>query len=210
MSKISFVYFDVGGVMIQDFSDTNKWDLMISNALGIPVDLHQQFDELYDKYEDDICEGKIHVDDLKSIIKEKFNPLLPDEFSLLKYFVNNFLPNESIWEIVHELKKKTKIGLLTDQYLDMFRLIKEHGLLPSINWDVVIDSSVVKVRKPKKEIFLLAQEKAHVSPSDILFIDNREKNLIPARELGWQTYLYDSRDYQKANLELSQFLKNHF
>lgn len=206
MNKISFVYFDVGGVVIQDFSDTDKWTLMISNALGVPEDFRAQFDDLYDKYEDAICEGKIYVDDLKPFIKEKFNPQLRDDFSLLAYFVDNFLPNKSIWEIVSELKKKTKVGLLTDQYLDMFKLIKEHGLLPPINWDVVIDSSVVKIRKPKKEIYLIAQEKAQVPPGEILFIDNREKNLVPARELGWQTFLYDSSDYDRANSDLAKFL----
>lgn len=36
MSKISFVYFDVGGVMIQDFSDSPKWEGMM-DVMGFPV-----------------------------------------------------------------------------------------------------------------------------------------------------------------------------
>ena len=208
MSKISFVYFDVGGVAIQDFSDTNKWNVMIEEVLGIPLELRPQFDKLYNQYEDDICEGKIYVDDLKPYIKEKFNPKLSDNFSLLNYFVDNFLPNKSLWEIIANLKKKVKVGLLTDQYPDMLQLIVDNGLFPPITWDAVIDSSIEKVRKPKPDIYQIAEHKAGVAPHEILFIDNREKNLAPARVLGWQTFLYDSRNYEESSKKLSAYLQN--
>ena len=43
MSKISFVYFDVGGVVVKDFSDTNHWQ-NLKLYLGITANLEDQFD----------------------------------------------------------------------------------------------------------------------------------------------------------------------
>ena len=34
IKKLSFIYFDVGGVVIQDFSGTNKWS-QLKRELGI-------------------------------------------------------------------------------------------------------------------------------------------------------------------------------
>lgn len=206
MSKISFIYFDVGGVAIKDFSDTNKWDIMMDHALGIPDTLRISFDKYYDQFEDDICLGKIAVDDLKSYIKTNLNPSLNMSFSMLDYFLDHFEKNTELWPIVNVIHKTCRIGLLTDQYLGMLTGIMERGLIPVDIWDAIIDSSVVKLRKPMPEIYQIAQERANVPANEILFIDNRQKNLDGAKLAGWQTYLYDSRDYDQANRDLATFL----
>ncbi len=206
MTKISFIYFDVGGVAIKDFSDSPKWDNMIDSALGIPVKSRADFDKLYDQYEDDICLGKIEVDELKPYIKERFNPNLADDFSLLNYFLDHFEKNDVIWKIVNTLNSDLKLGLLTDQYLGMLDGIFAKNLIPPRKWDAIIDSSVEGVRKPMPEIYKLAQDRAGVPPAEILFIDNRSKNLVVPKELGWQTFLYDSSNYDQANMDLEKFL----
>lgn len=40
--KIKFIYFDVGGVVILDYSKTNKWNEMLTD-LGIPEELKPKF-----------------------------------------------------------------------------------------------------------------------------------------------------------------------
>lgn len=209
MSKISFVYFDVGGVAIKDFSDTNKWDAMLDEALGIPTSLRPAFDQLYDQFENDICLGRIAVDDLKPYIKANLNPNLDLSFSMIEYFLDHFEKNVDLWPLVNLIQKNAKIGLLTDQYPGMLAGIMKHDLMPSNIWDVIVDSSVEKVRKPMPEIYDLAQKKAGVPAGEILFIDNRQKNLDGAKNAGWQTYLYDSSDYNKSNQELADFISQN-
>lgn len=208
MTKISFIYFDVGGVAIKDFSDSPKWDNMIDSALSIPVKSRADFDKLYDQYEDDFCIGKIEVDDLKPFIKERYNPNLADDFSLLSYFLDHFEKNDEIWKIVNSLNSDLKLGLLSDQYQGMLGGIFAKNLIPPRKWDAIIDSSVEGVRKPMPEIYKLAQDRAGVPPEEILFIDNRAKNLVVPKELGWQTYLYDSNNYAKSNLDLAKYLSD--
>lgn len=205
MAKITFIYFDVGGVAIKDFSDTLKWDKMVDSKLGIPQKSRADFDQIYDKYEDDICRGKIAVDDIVPYIKASYNPNLSDNFSLLTYFIDNFEKNDDLWKIVESLNPQIKLGLLTDQYLGMLDGIFAKNLIPTREWAAVIDSSIEGVRKPMPEIYKLAQDRAGVPPEEILFIDNRSKNLVVPKEMGWQTYLYDSSNYDQANQDLLHY-----
>jgi putative hydrolase of the HAD superfamily len=71
---------------------------------------------------------------------------------------------------------------------------------------VIVDSSVEKCRKPDKEIYEIAQKRAGVEAEDILFIDNKQEKFSDTKELGWQTYWYDSSDYKKSNWKLARYL----
>lgn len=205
MTKISFVYFDVGGVAIKDFSDSPKWEQMMVE-MGLNQYDQAEIDTIFDTYEDDICIGKRHVDTLVPIYCDKYHLKLDPNYSMLNYFLDHFEINSELWPIVDKLKSTTKVGLLTDQYLGMLDGIFKRNILPPVEWDVIIDSSVEGVKKPMPEIYQLATTRAGVAPAEILYIDNREKNLVPARELGWQTYLYDSSNYDQANADLAAFL----
>ncbi len=204
-SKTSFVYFDVGGVAIKDFSDTSKWDIMISQ-LGLDKYDRSQVDLVYSTRDNDICLGKIHVDELVSLYNTQFDARIDPHFSLLNYFVDNFEVNKSLWPIIDKLQLTTKTGLLTDMYIGMLDKILAKKLIPNTNWHTIVDSSVEGVRKPMPEIYALAAERAGVPADEIIFIDNRQKNLDGAKLAGWQTYLYDSSNYEQANVDLLKFL----
>ena len=68
---IKFIYFDVGGVVIKDFSGTNKWN-DLKHELGIPSNRSQEFENIYDLYQDEINTNR-EIDSLLPIYKEKFN-----------------------------------------------------------------------------------------------------------------------------------------
>ena len=85
-------------------------------------------------------------------------------------------------------------------------MIKERELLPKVKWDAIVDSSVVGLRKPDEEIYERAEREAGVKGEEILFIDNMAKNLVMAEKRGWETFLYNSADYEQSNKELREFL----
>lgn len=204
---ISFVYFDVGGVAIKDFSDSPKWENMMDD-IGVPVERREEFNVLYKKYDTEICVG-LDIDTLVPVFQKNLDLKLPVDFSMLKYFVDHFEKNASIWPSIEKAKELVQIGLLTDMYPRMLDLIKSRGLLPQIGWDVVVDSSIEKVRKPTKEIFNLATLRSGVKPEEILFIDNRQWNVDGAKASGWQTFLYDSSNYEKSSKDLAAFLSKN-
>lgn len=203
---IKFVYFDVGGVVIKDFSGTNKWE-DLKTELGIPKDRSQEFEAIYDLYQNELNTNR-EIDSLIPIYKEKFGIKVPDNYSLLKDgFVKRFEKNESIWPIIEIARKKSKIGLLTNMYPGMLDEIKKTGLLPKTNFDLTIDSSIEKVQKPYKEIYNLAQKRSGCNANEILFIDNSEENLEFPKKLGWQTYLYNSSNTQESSMKLLNFIE---
>ena len=202
---ISFVYFDVGGVVIKDFSDTDKYETMM-HTMGLDAFDSAAVDQITNAHDDAICRGTFETDDLIPLYEQEFGITIPSEFSMLQYFVDHFEANPSIFPIISKIKQTTRVGLLTDMYPRMFTKISERHLFPPVYWDTIIDSTEVGLRKPMPEIYELAEKRAGVPAEQILFIDNREKNLVPARHRGWQTFLYDSKNYETASRDLSKFL----
>ncbi|EKD80103.1 MAG: HAD-superfamily hydrolase, subfamily IA, variant 3 [uncultured bacterium] len=206
MPKISFVYFDVGGVMIQDFSDSPKWDQMMVD-MGLDKFDRIKIDAIYDRLEDGVAIGKRHIDTLISIYEKEFGVVFEPNFSMQKYFVDHFDKNVDLWPIVADIHKTLKVGLLTDMYPGLLDAITVAGLLPPVIWDQIIDSTKVGIRKPTPEIYKIAAKQAGVPEAEILFIDNREKNLVPAHARGWQTFFYDSHDYAQSSRDLVVYLQ---
>lgn len=190
------------GVVIKDFSGTNKWQELMK-SIGVEPYQEKEFEDFFDTYEPEICIGK-DIEDLIPLIKKHFEVTFSPHYSFLKDFVNRFEKNESLWPILEKVSRKYRTDLLTNMYTNMLPLINKSNLLPPINWDVIIDSSIEKVRKPQKEIFALAEKRAGVSASEILFVENSKKHVDAAKEYGWKTFLYDSSDIEKSNKKLLQ------
>lgn len=198
---ISFVYFDVGGILIKDFSGNNKWAEM-KKDLGVTEEDNQEFDNYYDRVELQIHIGR-DTDSIIPEMTEKFGLSLPKNYSLLEDFVSRFEPNTSIWPVVEEINKHCRIGLLTNMYPGMLKMSRH--LLPDTNFNVVIDSCDVYFQKPQVEIYQIAQQKSGAAKNEILFIDNTVQNIQAAKNFGWQTFLYDSKNPEQSSLDLLQF-----
>lgn len=204
-----FVYFDLGGVVILDFSGTDNWE-KLKKELCVRPDRNQEFEDFFKKYEPEVCLGK-DVESLLPLITEKFGSKLPVDYSLLiDGFVNRFQVNKSIWPVIEKIHQRCKIGLLTNQYPYMLDAIAKKGLLPSVSWDVVVDSSIVGLRKPDSKIFQLAEEKAGARGQEILFVENSLNHVQAANDFGWQTFLYDSHKPDKSSVDLLQFFRDHY
>lgn len=86
---------------------------------------------------------------------------------------------------VEIIGRRMKTALLTNNVV---------GLDPSgeitevlAHFDVVIESSVVGVRKPDPAFYELACERLAIAPSEAVFLDDLGVNLKPARALGMAT-----------------------
>jgi len=204
---IKFVYFDIGGVVVKDFSGNDKRG-NFKKLIGVEQEFDKEFDKLYDKYEDEDLNLTREVDSLIPILSEKFKIQFPPDFSLLTYYVDYFQPNTSLWPVITEIKRTSKVGLLTNMYVGMLDLIRDRNLFPSIDWDVVIDSSKVDLQKPDPKIYLLAQKLSGVENGEILFVDNSKKNIDAAKNLGWTIFYFGSSDYEKSSSNLLEFYRN--
>ncbi len=202
--KTKFVYFDVGGVLLLDYSGTNKW-VEMKRDLGVTEDLDEKFDQVWKRHRSRICID-CDVDNIVSDFEKEVGIVIPENYSMLADFVNRFEVNEGIWLVAQSVKEKYKTGLLTNQYPRMFNLVKEKKLIPDVDWDVVVDSSVVGYQKPEQAIFELAEKEANHDSSEIFFIDNSPEHLEGAKKRGWKTFLYDPQNVTESNKKLTEIL----
>lgn len=133
---MDFIYFDVGGVVILDFSKTNKWDELLEN-IGVKGKDKGELNRIFTEEEYRFCAGEKDADTFIEILTNRFNLDLPENYSFLDDFVNRFESNPLLAEIIRDLKQKYQIGLLTNMYPNMLDGIKSKGLLPNVYWDVV-------------------------------------------------------------------------
>jgi len=195
---ISFVYFDIGGVLIKDFGSSEGWT-KLKKDIGLKEEFSKEFDDLYSMYEQaELCLNR-DIDTLIPIFTDKFGINFPAGYSLMQDMVNRFEINDSIWPLVFKLKEKVKLGLLTNICPRMLDAYFKRGIMPPIKWDAIIDSSVVGYQKPDVEIYKIAEEKSKTKKEEILFIDDIQKNIDAAADFGWQTILYDRNDTEKSN-----------
>lgn len=201
---VSFVYFDVGGVVIADVNGTDKWEEM-KRSIGIRMKDNEEFDRFYSKYEKEACVGR-DIDTLIPLIAKKFHVNFPAGYSLLSDFINRFERNKFIWPVIEKIRQDSQIGLLTNMYPGMFSAIVKKGIMPEAIWNVIVDSSIEGCLKPGFKIFELALEKANVEKGNILFVDNKIKNTNAGKKFGWKTFFYDSSDHENS----SQGLLNYY
>lgn len=117
-----------------------------------------------------------------------------------KAYVMSYPQNKELYKFVLGLKKKGyKIAILSDQW----HISKEAIIKPSFsrNFDPIVVSCDVGMKKPQPEIYKLILKKLKIPARNCVFIDNHSMNLDPAKKLGIRTILY------KNNKQLFKQLK---
>jgi epoxide hydrolase-like predicted phosphatase len=195
MTKIKTIIFDLGGVyltrgmwLFREKYLVKKFDVKDEDVVNVMIK----------KYYGPYFSGEISE-------KEYWTKVLKDlrinsNWKVLrKILLEYFEPNEKMPELVTELKKNYRIGLLSDQtkewwpHLDKTYDIKNH-------FDFTIISSDTGFHKPQPEIYTIALKEAGCKPEECLYIDDLEDNLAPAKELGMHTIVY--KDTSKLRKEL--------
>ena len=123
-----------------------------------------------------------------------------DGMAVLNGLGGELLP--SMAEAVRRCSERLKTGLLTNNYAPMEASERSPELAEVLGWfDVVIESSVVGVRKPDPAFYTLACDALGVEPSGCVFLDDLGVNLKPARAMGMTTIKMIDPDEALAELE---------
>ncbi len=145
--NIKFIYLDIGGVVVFDFSKTNNW-IEMTEALGVNEFNRKKFDNIFSEFEPKICVNKKTLGEFIDTVNNELKLNISKDYSMLDDFVNRFESNPSINPILVRLSKNYKLGLLTNMYPGMLDKIRARKILPEVKWDIIIDSSVVGCMKP--------------------------------------------------------------
>jgi len=206
MLKLKYVLFDIGGVLMLDFSKTNKWEIM-KRDIGIKKENDRKFEKIWDEYTERV-NLDYDVDSLIPVLEKEFGLKFKNNYSLLDDLVRRFEANSHLHSLVYKIRDEgeLKLGLLTNMYPRMLNKIRENKLIPSICWDIILDSSILGVQKPDKEIYRFAEIKMKIKRYQIFFVDNLENNLIYPNKMGWKTFLYNPANPKKSAEELESLI----
>ena len=142
--------------------DMNAWAQFESNSITI-----DQFNDLFLK------EAKAKGFDIKG----------RDIIKLLKGSIR-----ENMVSFLRELKSDFKLGCITNNVKPSSEENTDNETKEAMSiFDHVIESSIVGIRKPNPEIYMMSCDALNVSPDQCIYLDDLGINLKPARELGMTT-----------------------
>lgn len=125
---------------------------------------------------------------------ETLSNTLGKKVSWKDYYMQTIDPIEETASLLKWASEHYKIGLLSNIMPGFINEMISKGLLPKLQYDVIVDSSEVGSIKPEESIYEVASKKAGVPSSEILFVDDSRTNLMAAERLGWRVLWFD--DYR--------------
>jgi epoxide hydrolase-like predicted phosphatase len=109
--------------------------------------------------------------------------------------------NQELIALIIELKKKYKIGLLSNfTYPWISELLEEYDLRQY--FDELLISSQEKMIKPDPQFFYKMLERLDVEPQEAVFADDKQSNVDGAKKLGIHAFLFTTTEQFKKDLDI--------
>jgi FMN phosphatase YigB (HAD superfamily)/DNA-binding XRE family transcriptional regulator len=185
-SGITFVYFDINGCLVRFF---HRAFTRLSDETGAPADA---VETSFWHYNDLVCRGEMDMATFNQKLTQELHAQKPIDW--MQYYMEAIEPIPVMHEQVRWAAEHYRVGLLTNIMPGFVDVMIQKGLLPSVAYEQIIDSSVVRAIKPESKVYQIATERAGVPPSEILFIDDSRVNLMAAEKHGWHVLWVD--DYR--------------
>ena len=184
-SGVRFVYFDINGCLVRFFhpafarlaQDTGKSAEAIESAFW--------------HYNDAVCRGDLTMPEFNDAFAERLGI---ESVDWQNYYFEAIDVVDHMQDVLKWASEHYQVGLLSNIMPGFIPRMIAEGALPKIQYDQIIDSSVVRAIKPEEKIFELAGQRAGVAPEEILFIDDSRSNLMAAEKFGWKVLWFD--DYR--------------
>jgi putative hydrolase of the HAD superfamily len=201
-SQLRAVLFDCGGVLTLP-PTPEDWATMAS-TICIPL---QKFMDAYWKFRDGYDRSVYDAYTYWRLIGETEGCELQDEVITTLVDLDNqqwTKENAPVIEICDRLRSDgIKTAILSNMEFELLAAIKEKFSWLQ-NFDIQMYSCELGIVKPSMEIFSLAVRLLKVRPDDILFVDDKERNVIGAAALGMKTLWYQS---SASQLELESAIR---
>lgn len=192
-----WIFFDVMGVLFTVGDDTN--DLLVP---------------FVQKYNKQIDSEKIVYEymqaSLGTISSQQFweNIGLAEYYpSIEKEYLDSKLTlDKNCANVLKKLNEKYNLGIISNDVSEWsIYLRKKYNLDKYFKLSII--SGDVELRKPNKEIYKLVKN-YNISYEDCIFVDDRMKNLMPAKELGFMTVYFnrENTDLSDESNEVNSFL----
>ncbi len=137
----------------------------------------------------------------KKFWKDARDYLQVDDIENIKrIFFESYHPHKDLVQLLQSLKKKKiKTAYLSNSPQDRVEFLDKKYHFISL-FDFGLFSFEAKSWKPEMEIYQKFLKKFNLKPEDVIYIDDRERDLKPAIELGMRTILFENTNQFKKLL----------
>ena len=178
-SGIGMVYFDIGDVLARHRGGLNALSAMFRVSLPEITKKMQVLSVPGNT-------GKIATQTIWDNLKSTFNYRGPD-VDFIKFWTDFLEPIPETHKLLADVSKLVPIGLLTNLFPGMVKVILKRGDIPDAPYRTSVVSCQVKVAKPDLGIFIIAEDRIAISPDRILFVDDNAENIAVAKKRHWRT-----------------------
>ena len=190
MKKISFIYFDLGGVVVSNARAHDR----LARETGKPA---REIKAFLDATDDIRGRGKHDMQKFLHEFKAAFRVDHP-AINFADFWSDYLEPIGETHTLIYELSFRYKLGILSNAEPGVIAYNIKKGKVPNIPWAAIVESAQFGFVKPEPQLFRVAQEMAGVPPGEILFIDDKTKNIEVARALGWQGERFDHTNVSQS------------
>ncbi len=186
MSKIDTIFFDWGGVVANDPGDDFLGQLL--KNVGAT---DKQIAAIFETYMKRFMRGQITEQEYWQEIKSNFGLSIPDTISdeFMKW--NGLTANQDVLDLISELKQSgLKVAILSNVIEPTYNVLKKAGYYDLFN--ETIASCKVGFAKPEREIYQISLNKLGKTADKSLFIDDKQRNLDPASQMGFSVILAEN------------------
>ncbi|MBP7805111.1 MAG: HAD hydrolase-like protein [Candidatus Pacebacteria bacterium] len=187
---IKAIYFDFDGVLSPDKNDGHTTCMNLSNVTGIDFDtLYKAYSPFLERlYAGKITNKELWNDFCKAVGKDI-------DIGLLEPALKDAPKNEEMLQLAKTLKKNGyPVGVITNQAVDRYDLLKDDFELESVFAPVIVSAKIGCTKRGEfggEEIFNAALRPHDLKPDECVFIDNSESNLTIPKAMGFHTYFHD-------------------
>jgi len=196
---IKLIYFDIGGVIVTD----GFWRAAPLFAKKLKLD-EQKLIKAYKKTKQpEYSMGTLDGTTRWTNFFKQLNITIDnvEEYIELWHSAYQLIPETII--LILKLKKKYRIGCLSDQPLDLIPHLESFGIFELFDPRVVSCEIGHSKSELNYTIFEIAKEKAKLDYNEILYIDDRQDHLDRAKELGYNVLLFtDAHKLEKDLIEM--------
>jgi putative hydrolase of the HAD superfamily len=201
VQKIRALFWDIGGVLLNNAWDHEERDQAIEKFLLSKTEFEARHTELVAKFE----EGRLTLDEyLDRLIFFQTRTFSREEFKQFMFSLSK--PKPQSLELARALSSKYFMGTINNESreLNEYR-IRTFGFADC--FDVFVSSCYVGLRKPDERIYKLALDLTQHASYECCFIDDRPVNIEAAIKVGFSTVLMKDplqlrRDLQALGIEV--------
>lgn len=184
---IKAIFFDAGGVLVRDRSDA----AFRKFAHYIRVPLHKAKAAYFSPDRERLIEeGKITRTEFYARVCKKLGrpPLPRHAFVMLTPKGKPPIIAHTFW-VIKQLKRNGYIVGVISNIMTARRASRFWSLYGRLFRPLVL-SYEVEAKKPNRKIFEIARRRARVKFSEMVFIDDHQKNIVAAKKFGIAAFVY--------------------